>query len=107
MNEPTGSSAHTGGVKPLFIAAAVLALLLTVLAGMTHGSHIGARLDGPEGWTGWVTLDVLLATAPALAALLVPASAVTGPAHARRTEIALVTWLAVAGISCSLALLWM
>lgn len=84
----------------------VFASLLTAFAGMLHGSHIGARLDGPKGWTGWVVLDLLLAAAPVGMALVVFASLAFEGSKRRALDRALISWLAVAGISCVLAGFW-
>src|SRR4051812_23656037 len=40
------------------------ATFFTLISAMMHGSHVEARLQGPQGWTGWVTLDVVLAVLP-------------------------------------------
>jgi hypothetical protein len=74
---------------------------------MLHGSGAEARLQGPSGWTGWVTLDLMLAVLPILAPAI-SFVAFVGAGLNRRSSgvIALAIWLASAFGSCALAVFW-
>jgi hypothetical protein len=83
------------------------ALVLTAVSAMLHGSGAEARLQGPSGWTGWVTLDLLLAVLPILATAICFVALVVARLDRRSSgAIALATWLASAFGSCALAVFW-
>lgn len=89
------------------VAGIAAAVVLTVFSTMMHGSHMEARLQGPSGWTVWVTLDLLLVVVP----VLVPAVAfvslvVAGEDRRSSSAIALAIWLTVAFGSNALAVFW-
>jgi hypothetical protein len=91
----------------LNVSGIAAALVLTAVSVMLHGSAVGARLQGPSGWTSWVTLDLMLAGLP----ILVPAISfvvlmVAGLDRRSSGAIALAIWLASAFGSCVLAALW-
>jgi hypothetical protein len=84
---------------------AVVALPLTVLSSAIHGSHAGARLAGPSGWTSWVVLDCALVVAPVAVPVAVLAVRRAGGRSIRLSLMsAAVVWLVVATLS--LALVW-
>jgi hypothetical protein len=85
------------------VAGIAASVVLTTFSGMLHGSSAEARFQG-AGWTGWVTLDLLLAVLP----ILIPAIsfvALVGAGLNRRSSgaIALAIWWASAFGSCALA----
>lgn len=91
----------------LTVAGIAVAVVLTVLSAMMHGSHIEARLQGPSGWTGMVTLDLLLVVLP----ILVPAISfvfLVAAGRDRRSSgaSALTIWLTSAFGSCALTVFW-
>jgi hypothetical protein len=86
------------------VSGIAAALVLTALSAMLHGSGAEARLQGPSGWTGWVTLDLMLAVVP----VLVPVTSfvalvVAGLGRRSPGAMALAIWLAAAFGSCALA----
>lgn len=105
MSEP-GSALRTRRL-PGRVIAALAATLMTAVSAMFHGSHAAARLEGPQGWTVWVVLDLLLVAAP----LLLPAATYAVRRRAgrdRQTELdlSLAVWLGTAFLSCVLAVFW-
>ena len=90
-----------------WLGIALAAMMLTLVSAMIHGSHADARLLGPDGWTEWVTLDVVLVALPVVTPMIVfPVLRVTGLDRRASMTGALTVWLMVAGISCVLAAFW-
>jgi hypothetical protein len=86
------------------VSGIAAALVLTALSTMLHGSGAEARLQGPSGWTGWVTLDLMLAVLPALVPVISFVALVVAGLDRRSSGAhALVIWLVAAFGSCALA----
>jgi phosphoglycerol transferase MdoB-like AlkP superfamily enzyme len=91
----------------LLVASIAAAAVLTALSTMMHGSHIEARLQGPSGWTGWVTLDLLLVLLPILVPIIsFVVLVVAGQGRRASGAVTLAIWLASAFSSCALAVFW-
>jgi hypothetical protein len=84
------------------------ATFFTLISAMMHGSHVEARLQGPQGWTGWVTLDVVLAVLPVVVALVPIVSVLLRIQHRLSTFVvgALAIWLSLSMVSCLMAVFW-
>jgi hypothetical protein len=93
--------------RRLTVAGIAAAVVLTVFSTMMHGSHIDARLQGPSGWTVWVTLDLLLVVLPVVVPAVTFVSLVVAGEDRRSSgAIALAIWLTAAFGSNALAVFW-